>query len=155
MNFTNFKSYGNFAICLGHSTGAGHFYQPNVGELACNLFLYVYKGGGKANDRIVNLGGNDLKDFVGAPIDYEFGEDGVTWAVVNVSDGLASHCVQLVPGQHTIAGAEKKYIAVLSGQVTAKDKVIPELKFARIKEGESVSVHVPSESVAVLLTLAV
>jgi hypothetical protein len=149
MNITNFINCGPFAICLGHSPSAGTFHQPNVGNLACNLFLYVVKGGGSANEEQVQLGANDLSKFVGAPIDYEFGENGVTWIVVNVTNGEASSCVQIPSGQHLIEGAKDKYVAVLSGQITANDKLVPEHKFVRVREGVAVTISIPDGAVAV------
>jgi hypothetical protein len=152
MIVTSFTVLGDFGICLGHSPSAGSFHHPNTGNLTCNLFLYVVKGGATANGRLVQIGANDLSDFVGAPIDYEFAEEGVTWMAVNVTDGANSSCFELPAGQHTIEGGDRKYVAVLLGQITANDKVIPELKFARIKEGKQVVVQVPPGSVAVVLT---
>jgi hypothetical protein len=154
MIIQSFKHFGSFAICSGHSPDSGSLHHPNVGILFCNLFLYLVKGSGTANGRAVQSGANDLLDFVGAPIDYKFGEDGSTWVAINVTDGANSTCSHLSTGQHTleVSSGEKRFLISLVGDIEANGKVITEHKFARVRDGQQVNVQVPEGSVAIVLT---
>jgi hypothetical protein len=152
MIFTSFTVCRDFSICLGHSTGPGSFYQPNVGEMACNIFVYGFQSTANANGRPLKAGGNDLTEFVGGPINYEFTES-VTWAVINVTDGNKSKCELLEFGEQEINGGDNKYIAVIDGEILVNEKKITELKYARIREGKTVNVAVPSNAVVVVVSV--
>ena len=135
---------------------------PNQGDGGSIQLSYIVSGECFANRGAVEgqhfVAGQmyDLESTMGQPFFGWTEEQPVTWVGVCPDPFDRRLDYQLIRGgeKATLVGdGKERFLVALVGAIEANGKTISEHKFARINEGQQVSVQVPEGSVAVVLAV--
>lgn len=161
MIVTKVVDLGVANLCLA-AAGDNHTEVfSNSGDGASFQFTYFVSGNAftkNSNDEVVPLQGGQLIDFedrMGMPFTGWTEQNPAVWVSVCPKPYTKRFDYQIVRGGEStsIIGDDKERVLVaIVGSIEANGKTITEHKFARINDGQQVSVVVPEGSVAVVLT---
>lgn len=147
----HFVECGRFGLCLGAIPPGGELQHPNADGYGATVFAFLTKGSATANGETLTIGINDLSRFLGAPIRYVAGSEGVSWVALNPARPDVISYRMLDAGVHTITPSEKTDVCALVGSLFSRGKEIGEHKFAQLRIGETYEVTVPEGAVGVVL----
>ena len=146
--------------CASASAGHKQIY-PNKGDGAATQLSFNIMGGGTAYSEALGITLSsskselvDMEPLMGYPFEGICAENSL-WVSINPKPESKRFDYQLIRGEDTanIAGdASERVLISLLGAIEANGVEMTEHKFARIKDGQQVSVHVPQGSVALVLT---
>jgi hypothetical protein len=108
---------------------------------------YVQKG-----DRSLLI---DLRFVKGQPFSFQSGNNGAGWLCINPvpADGLFTPELLKSNTSRTIVGDGNEHIVMCAkGSITINDKTFNQFNYARVLEGKTANIVVPSESEAIYLT---
>lgn len=149
-----------FVLCVGSGLQGGTLTQPNVGNGFAMQYVYVYKGHGEITDGesvdvLPNQALTDIAKYMGKEVSFKVLGDPTMWVAINPLLDTDRFDAALLRGGEsvTVEGSDKrKYIVCLEGTVQCNDKTLQALMYAPVRSTSSVSVIVPQDSVAVVLT---
>jgi redox-sensitive bicupin YhaK (pirin superfamily) len=149
-----------FVLCVGSGLNGDVFTQPNQGDGVAIQYAYAYKGHGTVTNGGMSdtLAGKELLDltkYMGREVRFTMLGDPTMWVAVNPVPDTVRFDAVLHNGAKTFAvqGAEKrKAVVCLEGNITCNSATVSALKYVSIKQGDSVTVTVPEDAVALVLT---
>jgi hypothetical protein len=136
------------------------FIHSNTGDGAVNQAVYIFSGDITAvqNEQNISLNENELTDISSLknkPIQYTAGNAGATWVAINPAPATKRFNTQLINTEQTLSvtGSNKEtFVLCIEGVITCEGKQLGSLQYVRVLDGRTVSVSVPNNSVAVILT---
>lgn len=149
-----------FALCVGSALPGDVLTQPNKGNGVAMQYAYVYRGNatvtdGEATEELPGKQLLDLTKYMGTEVSFDMLGDPTMWIAVNPVPETNRFTAEFVAGGNTltvVGGEKRKTILCLEGSVICNGTTVDALKYASVRNGASVSLNVPEESAAVVLT---
>ena len=160
MNIEKPRTCRGFVLCAG-SLGPGEQYTfTNTGDGDVNQIVYTLAGGGiDEQDGVVihfNAGEiTDVSSFANKPYLGTPGAEGVTWMCINPLPATKRYEHRLAPiGDSTFISntPECHVICASETPIVCNGKTIQKFNYARILNGNTVNLNVPTGAAALIIT---
>lgn len=150
-----------FVMCVGSGLQNDVFQQDNQGDGIAIQYAYAYKGHGTVTNGVLSdvLPGKELLNldkYMGTQVTFTMLGDPTMWIAINPVPDTARFDAELHKGPTslTVSGADKrKSVVCLEGEITCNDVGVQALKYVSVKNGTDVTVQVPQDAVALVLTV--
>jgi len=149
-----------FVLCTGVMTKGESFIHSNTGDGAINQTVYVFSGDITASQGEQNIALNtheltDVSTLKNNSIQYTAGNTGATWVAINPTPSTKRFTTQLINTEQTLSvtGSSKEtFVLCVEGVITCNEKQLGSLQYVRVLDGKTISVSIPNNSVAIILT---
>lgn len=150
-----------FVTCAGSITPKDGFLHANNADGVTNQWVYMFSGNVKAtaqNGDVIDLLDGTLTDmspWSNMSVSYDDVESGAQYIAINPVPNTRKYNAELLKGpvQKTITGTSKlTNIVGLEHTITCNNIPLKSRQFATVSEGKEVTIDVPENSVAVILT---
>lgn len=147
-----------FVLCSGNGALGDLLTQPNVGSGYAMQYVYSYNGTGEITDgssttSIPHRTLTSLEAYMDREANFRITSDTASWVTINPLDNNRFDAELITAGHATVSGgAKRKFILCLEGTIECNSVALQAETYAPVPSASVVSVTVPQNAVALVLT---
>jgi hypothetical protein len=149
-----------FVLCVGSALPGDVLTQPNKGAGVAIQYVYVYRGNATVTDgsttkELPSKQLLNLTNYMGREISFAMLGDPTMWVAINPAPEATRFTAEFVGGGETLVvtgGEQRKTILCLEGSILCNEVSVAALKYAPVRDDITVTLVVPEDSAAVVLT---